>query len=458
MKVRIPGGVFLAAVVIASAGWLAHYSTGEIARDADKVMQDEVARGAFSGVALISRGGSVLFERAYGLADAEWNVPNTTSTKFRIGSITKSFTAVLVMQLEQQGLLKLENSVCAYLEECPPGWDAITLHHLLSHTSGIYNFTQDEEVFTSLRAVPQTHEQVLARFLHKPLEFEAGSKGEYSNSNYYLLGLVIEKAAVAPYETVLRRQILDPLGMRDTGVTRRETLLDGRARGYRRNARGVFENDPDMHETWAFSAGALYSTAEDLAKFSEALGTDRLLPREARERMWRVVKEGYGYGWQSSMVAELTSDRRVVEHGGRVPGFGARLRRFVDEDVTIVVLANRLDADPSRAAMGLSAIAFGEPYESVFDRAAIRLSPAALRRYVGDYDLDGRTLTVFERDGNLFARYEGAPDVALLAESETVLFIPGVKGSVEAIQNRRGEITGLSATLGGTIIVVRKVR
>jgi D-alanyl-D-alanine carboxypeptidase len=458
MRLRVPAGTFLGAVVLASAAWLTHYSAGELAREADKVMRDEVERGSFSGVALISRGGRVLFEKAYGLADAEWNIPNTASTKFRIGSITKSFTAVLVMQLEQAGRLSLEDPVCRYIDECPPGWAVITLHHLLSHTSGIYNFTQEEEVVGPLRSVPQARAQVLARFMRKPLAFEPGSKWEYSNSNYHLLGIVIEKAAGAPYESVLRRQILDPLGMRDTGVISHETLVSGRARGYRRNAEGKLENDPEMHASWSFSAGALYSTARDLAKFSDALGGDRLLPRAARERMWHAVKDGYGYGWQSPDVSALTLNRRMVEHGGRTPGFVAWLRRFVDEDITVVVLANRLDANPPRATEGLSAVVFGEPYQSAFDRMAIRLSPEALRRYVGDYELDGRVLTVFERDGDLFLRGEGLPEVPLLAESESVLFIRGVKGSVEPIENRRGEVTGLSATLGGSSTTVRKVR
>jgi len=154
----------------------------------------------------------------------------------------------------------------------------------------------------------------------------------------------------------------------------------------------------------------------------------------------------------------LTSKRRVVEHGGRVPGFGARLRRFVDEDVTVVVLANRLDAEPGRAAAGLGAVAFGEPHESVFDRKAIRLSAQARGRFLGDYELNGQVYTLFERDGNLFVRGEGTQEIPLPAESETVLFIQGVSGSVEAVEDRSGKITALHASFGRTLMVARKVR
>ena len=288
-----------------------------------------------------------------------------------------------------------------------------------------------------LRGVPQTREQVFAYFLHKPLSFDPGSGWEYSNSNYSLLGHVIEKATGSPYETVLRRQILDPLGMRDTGVTSQEAVTPGRAKGYRRNDEGVLENDPDTHSSGSLSSGALYSTVEDLARFSNALGSDRLLPAAARERMWRAVKEGYAYGWQAPAVSALTLDRRLVEHGGRVPGFLSWFRRYVDDDVTIVVLANRTDADPSRATAGLAAVAFGEPYEPVFDRKAIQLSPEALRRYVGNYELNGQVVTLFERDGTLFARGVGLSEIPVLAESETVLFIPGVRGSVLTMTSAR---------------------
>ncbi len=218
-RLRIPAGAFLGAAVVACCAWLLFYSRATVTRAAEKAMQDEVERGNFSGAVLVSRAGRIVFERAYGFADANRKVPNTTQTRFLLGSITKSFTAVLVMQLEQEKRISLSDSICQYLQECPPGWRVITLHHLLSHTSGIFNVTESPE-FESLKSIAQTRGQMLARMLHQPLAFAAGQKFQYSNSNYYLLGVVIEDVTGDSFEQVLQQRILDPLGMRDTGMSR----------------------------------------------------------------------------------------------------------------------------------------------------------------------------------------------------------------------------------------------
>jgi CubicO group peptidase (beta-lactamase class C family) len=180
VRARISGTAFLGAAIVGCSGWMVYYSGGAVARAADEVMRDEVARGDFSGTVLVSRDGQSIFEKSYGLADAERRIPNTSATKFQIGSITKSLTAVLVLQLEQERRLSLSDAICNYLEECPSGWAPIQLHHLLAHTSGIYNFTNDRAP-EALLPTPQTHEQILARFLHAPLEFRAGEKFSYSN-------------------------------------------------------------------------------------------------------------------------------------------------------------------------------------------------------------------------------------------------------------------------------------
>lgn len=455
MNRRLSGVLFLAGTLSACSGWLVYYSGKSVVRAADKVMQDEVARGNFSGAVLMSRDGRVIFEKAYGAAYAERNVANTKDTRFWIGSITKPFTAVLTLQLEQQGKLRLTDAVCGYLSACPAGWEAIELRHLLSHASGIFDFTSAPDA-ADMHGLPQAQEQVIARFLHQPLAFAPGENFSYSNSNYLLLGLAIEKAAGASYDVVLRRQILEPLGMLDTGVA----VVDdpALAHGYVRNRDGRVTNVLPIHQSWLVASGSLYSTVEDLARFSDALATGKLLPLAAVERMWATSTGSYGYGWSTPAISADTFDRRLIEHGGRVPGFHNMLRRFVDDGLTIVVLSNRMDANPQRVANGLSAAAFAIPHVSVFDRISIQLTAEERRRFLGDYEYRGRIYTIAERDGQLVARSGDLPEMEIGAESASVLFLPGSESTIIALENSSGEVLGLSFRVNGATHVAMRVR
>ncbi len=458
MKLRISGGTFLAGAVLACIAWLPYYASGSLAREADKVMQREVARGRFSGAVLVSREGRVLFEKAYGLASVERNVSNTVHTKFQIASITKTFTAILMMQLEGQGRLALHDPICRYIEECPPGWGGITLHHLLSHTSGIFNVTRVPEL-EAQRATPQTRRQMMSRFLTKPLAFAPGEQFEYSNSNYYLLGLVIEKVTGQPYEVVLRERILKPLEMHDTGIEHRGAAPPLHASGYRPDRTGRLKYDPAMDESWSFSAGAMYSTVEDMEKFSDALQSEALLPRAALERMWQPVRDVYGYGWQTPQRSRFTFNRRVVEHGGAAPGFLARFWHAVDEKLTVIVLANNMATSPPRVAQSLAALVLNEPFVPSYMREAVQLAPEVLRRYVGEYQLGTDVWKLYTRDGRLFARRDVTePEIELLAESESAFFLRDVEGDAVAMENGKGAVTGFMVNLGEQSRMMRKLR
>jgi CubicO group peptidase (beta-lactamase class C family) len=454
-RVRIRAGVFLGAVVVSCCAWLLFYSHAAVARAAAHVMDEEVERGNFSGAVLVSRGGRILFERAYGDADTGREIPNTTQTRFLIGSITKSFTAVLVMQFEQQRRLSLADPVCNYLETCPAGWQPIRLQHLLSHSSGIFNITNAPE-FESLRGVGQTREQLLARMREHPLAFGAGERFAYSNSNYYLLGVVLEKISGDSYEHLLKRQVLDPLSMRDTGMARTADRT-GQALGYHRDPAGDYRENPPMHESWSFSAGGMYSTLHDLRTFSDALADGRLLSRASLERMWHPVTGDYGYGFVASAVSQWTFDRRMVEHGGRMPGFVSMFQRYQDDGVTIIVLANRDDAMPPRVARGLGAAAFGVPYRSVFARRVVQVSTAVLERFAGVYEFEGTKFFLKIRNGGMVVNVEGGPEVPVSFESESAFFVEGMEGTVVALEDSKGAVTGLSVPIRGSMKVAHRV-
>jgi CubicO group peptidase (beta-lactamase class C family) len=460
---RVPGGAFLAAVIAVSIGWLVFYSHGALARDADKVMAGQISRGNFSGAVLISQAGQVLFAHAYGMADVENNTRNTLHTRFRIGSITKTFTAILVMQLEGEKRVALSDSVCAYIEECPPGWSAITLHHLLSHTSGIYNLTRTapgEQPVEQLLAAPVSQSAIYARFIHQPLAFAPGTKFDYSNSNYWLLTRVIEKVTGKSYEQVLRQRILDPADMRESGVSHDWSTTPDAAVGYSLSRQGKFQRASPVNGDWSAGDGGIYSTVLDLEKFSNALDSGVLIPRATLERMRRPVTADYGYGWSTPKISAATLNRRQVGHGGAVPGFVSQFQRFEAEQLTVIVLSNDQRADPPQVAQGLASVVFKEPFRPSYEREAVEVPQIVLQRYVGDYDLEGVTWSLLLRGGHLFARTKdgSTPDLEVFALSQDTFFLRGSDVDFTIRQNGRGEVEGLSLNAPDATRFAKKLR
>ncbi|HEY6454367.1 MAG TPA: serine hydrolase domain-containing protein [Steroidobacteraceae bacterium] len=324
-------------------------------------MLTEVAQHHFSGAVLVARAGHILLDKGYGLANVEWSVPNSPNTKFRIGSLTKQFTATAIMQLRDAGRLQLQDSICKYLQPCAKTWQPVTLHHLLSHTSGIPDYGPASDPKNHAMP-PWTASQIAQAFRDKPLEFPPGSQWKYSDWGYCLLGLVIEKVTGKSYEAVLREQIFAPLGMNDSGYDHSEITLKNRAAGYRwqegrlRNAKYI-----DMDRPYA--AGGLYSTLEDLYKWDQALYSGVILSQKSLGLMWTEVLAHYGYGWivVGPLPASKTPPWAVPEHlqivhPGSIKGFTSEILRFPNERTTVIVLANLEDAHTVGSALGAVAL------------------------------------------------------------------------------------------------------
>ena len=235
----------------------------------DQVVQSYVNNQSFMGSVLVARGSQVLLNKGYGSADLEWNIPNSPTTKFRLGSITKQFTAASILLLEQRGKLNINDPVKKYLPDAPAAWDKITVFHLLTHTSGIPSFTSFPD-YAKLEPFPTTAEQLVARFKDKPLDFAPGEKWSYSNSGYVLLGYLMEKITGASYEKFVSENIFVPLGMKDSGYDSNSAVIAHRASGYVHGTNG-FENAGFIHMSVPHAAGALYSTTEDLLKWEQGL-------------------------------------------------------------------------------------------------------------------------------------------------------------------------------------------
>jgi CubicO group peptidase (beta-lactamase class C family) len=444
MRMSILAPAFLLLALIMCALFLWRRSSGQIGREADAYLRMQVHNSHFSGAVLVARNNRVLFEQAYGYANIEWRIPNTLDTKFRLASLTKQFTAVTIMQLQRDGKLRVEDSICQYLSPCPENWAPVTIHHLLSHTSGIHNFTDDAS-FTTDNKLKLSHDQIVARFRERPLQFTPGEKFSYSNSNYFLLGMIIEKVTGQSYGDVLSRRLFRPLGMRDTDVDQTQSIVAHRANGYRLGVNGELLNADYEDLSWSFGASGVYSTLDDLRKWNEALDTDTVLPQPILRRMWTAVKEDYGYGWFAPAISASTLNRRVVYHSGLEGGFVSCMSRFPQEQLLVIVLANDVMVKHACSlSTALAAIALGEPRSRWAEPVVVQLDPRVLQRYVGRYRISEDMTVLVTADGaRTFGAATGLPKLEMFAESEKEFRVREFDATVEFVTDPAGRATKL---------------
>ena len=309
----------------------------------------------FSGAILVAHQGRILVKRAYGSANVEWSVPNTPQTKFEIGSLTKQFTATAILHLVESGKLRLDAPVSTYIPDLPNTWSRITIHQLLTHTSGIPNTEKLSDYAQGLHHV-YSPEELIGLVRERALAYEPGAKWKYSNTDYYLLGYLIERLSTESYATYLQHDLFGPLGMADTGYNSYSTVLPRRANGYAREG-GQLQNAERPDPSIPYSAGAVYSTVEDLFKWDEALYAETIIKRASQEKMFSPYKggsEGYGYGWF------LTSKdgRKKQYHEGSTFGFGSFIARYPSDHLLVVVLSNQEGTDVKSIADTLGRLAF----------------------------------------------------------------------------------------------------
>jgi CubicO group peptidase (beta-lactamase class C family) len=333
-------------------------SATAVAAELEAYIDAAVRHDAFAGSILVARDGVPLLSKGYGKASIELQVPNRPETVFRIASLTKQFTAMAIMQLQEQGRLQVGDPVCKYLDDCPAAWHQITLRHLLTHTSGIPNASSLPDWDEDLGRKHYRRRDFVRLFRDLPLEFAPGAKFKYSNSGYFLLGLVIERASGKSYGDFLHDNIFAPLAMTHTLFDDNRNVVPGRATGY--YSRGTqFISAPVIDPTTTFAAGGITSTTADLLRWDQALYTDKLVSRRALDEMFTANQGGYGYGWQ---VGEKFG-RRKLDHSGSYDGFSAYLLRFPDDRVTVIVLSNSDRASAGRTGSNLAAILFGAEYK-----------------------------------------------------------------------------------------------
>lgn len=411
----------------------------------DRAISPLLKTGQPGGVVLVARNGRVIYKKAFGMADMELGVPMREEMVFNVGSLTKQFTAVAVLQLVERGRLSLQDEVTKYLSDYTAGGRKITVENLLTHTAGIP--ASAREAMARLQGEKRfvTLDEIIATFTDRPLDFAPGTKWGYSNNGYMLLGKVIEKASGVTYPEYLEKNLFGPAGMTATHFGDDYKIVRNRAASYvYSRAESQFLNAANDKVETAYSAGAIQSTAGDLFKWNQALLANKLITKESLEKARAEYKlpdgQGthYGYGWFIGSI----QGSPIVEHGGNMGGFMSHAIYLPREDVYVAVLYNFRAPDrlPEFLAGDLAALAIGRPYEI----REITLDEHLLKSYAGVYEEGGveRLLTV--EGGKLYYQRVGANRMLMRPYAKDKFFLDNTAVVGEFKRDAGGNIVGLS--------------
>lgn len=416
-------------------------------------LQADVDTGRFLGTLLVARGDEILFERGYGMADVELGVPNTPQTRHKVGSLTKQFTAALILKQQEEGRLSVEDTLATYLPDFPRG-EVITVHQLLNHTAGVFNYTSGSGL-PQLARQELTLDELIATFADRPLVFGPGTNFNYSNSGYILLTKIIEITSGMSYGDYMKT-LLEPLNVASLEPYSLRELTPDRASGFAL-AQGRLENALFIEPSIPAGAGNMIATANDLYRWNRALMTGALLSEASRDAMFSggVAVDpmnpslSYTYGW----FVEERFGRAVIVHGGGIFGFSAMNSFYPEDDLIVIVLANIEVAPSGQIAQDLAAIILGEAYELPALRTAIELGSEVLERYVSVYELmPDVTITVSLDKVRLYVQLTGQPQLELVPESEAEFFLQEVDAQVHFGVDETGNATGLVLYQGGQAI------
>jgi CubicO group peptidase (beta-lactamase class C family) len=321
----------------------------QLGQTIDTYLNDIVNAGWFQGAVLVAHNGKVIISKGYGLADAAHGTPNSAQTRFRLASVTKQFTAAAIMILQARGQLNVQDTICAHLPDCPDAWRDVTIQQLLTHTSGLPNYT-DFMTYEPSQMQPATPDQLIARFRNEPLLYPPGTTYSYENSDYVLLGRIIEQITGQPYADFMRDTIFAPLQMHDSGIATGLGNDPGYAVGYSSPGAPA----PPLDPSTLFAAGSIYSTVEDLYRWDQALYTDALLPAALRSQMFTPFLRDYAFGWK----VDRPGDRLRISHPGLIDGFATYIARYPDDHVTVIVLSNLDSSDAAGIGDYLASLVF----------------------------------------------------------------------------------------------------
>lgn len=423
----------------------------------------EVTTQQRSAVAvLVARDGKIILEEGFGLADVEAQQPATAETKFRIGSISKQFTAAAILRLAEQGQLSLSDPLARHF----PEWNhrpGVTLRHLLTHTSGLHSYTEKPEFFTRVTR-PIEPADLIAWFKDDKPDFAPGEGFHYCNSAYFLLGQIVAQVSGMPLGNYLRETFLAPLGMNHTGIYVNASPPANAARGYS-FAADKLEPALDWDMSWAGGAGALYSTVGDLFRWNEALFGGKVLNQQSFQAATTPVSlppntDGmkYGYGLLLYDIGRLPA----VGHGGGLNGWASDLIRVPEQQVTVVVLTNALPPPPGLAAQAISR-ALTAKFLAVEIAAQAppaeeqNVDPKTFADYVGRYDYQAAVMTISVEGDTLQAQLSGQPKFQIFPKAKDEFFWKVVDAQIAFVRDEQGKVTAARHTQGGNTFTAKKL-
>ena len=407
----------------------------------------------FNGSVLVARQGTVIYQGGTGLQNAASRTPNTADGIFQIGSVTKQFTAAIIMQLQQEGRLSVHDRLDKYLPGIPNG-KKITIENLLTHTSGLHNYTDDTSFMKGDLQKPYNVAALTTRFSSYAPDFEPGTNWAYSNTGYYLLGRVIEKVTGQPYEKVVRARIFTPLGMSHSGFDFTHLADANKTQAYFQLTENGSVPAFIVDSTIAYSAGAIYSTVGDLYKWERSIYTNKILSPASWATVFTPYRHNYGYGWD----IDTLYGRTAISHGGAIPGYQSYILRIPSDELAVIVIDN--SSKPQDAlAHSLAALVLGQPYVVPGAATETTVPEAILKQYVGVYELAPTfSITITLEGGGLKAQATGQQAFDLYPEKENLFFLKVVPAKVEFTKDNNGAVNGLILYQNGQQPRAKKIK
>lgn len=415
-------------------------NTDPLTKEFDKLLSEQYKSNKTGATALISRNGQIIYKKAFGLANLEYNIPMQVDNVFRIGSITKQMTAVAILQLMEQGKVSLQDDITKFFPDYPTHGYKITVEQLLTHTSGIKSYTEMED-FDKKMSIEMKPLELIQYFKNQPMDFAPGTKWSYNNSAYFILGYIIEKISGKTYPQYIEEQFFKPLGMSNSLYGSDTKIILNRAGGYDEDSTGII-NAPYLSMSLPYAAGSVQSTVEDLFKWHQAVHSYKLIKKETLEKAFTKFKlqdgkeTNYGYGW----FLETLQENPTIEHTGGINGFLTQSIYLPKQDVFVAVFSNCTCNPPATIGAKLAALAIGKPY----GYTEIKLPTGTLKEYIGVFENeqgDQRLVTI--SDNQLYFQRKGDSKLKIKAFAKDQFFFDNVLNTINYSRNAGGEIEKL---------------
>lgn len=376
----------------------------------DKILSNQFKSNEPGVSALVAKNGKVIYRKAFGKANLELNVDMTSENVFEVGSITKQFTSVAILMLLEEGKLNLEDDITKFIPDYPTKGKKITVHHLLTHTSGIKSYTS-MSTFGKVMTIDQSPLKFINFFKNEPMDFNPGEKYKYNNSGYFILGYIIEKVSGVSYPKFIKERIFDKINMNSSYYGSHTKLIKNRASGYQK--RGDFLNTQYISLTLPFAAGSIMSTVDDMLKWQTAITNNVFVKETTIDKAFtnytlnKGDKINYGYGWSLNEINNIPT----IEHGGAIPGYKSMGVFVPSKNVYVILFSNCGCNSPTNTALEIAALAIDKP--NLSKESAIKLSKEQLKKWVGTYQFDNDVLRFITlKEGQLYSQREGSEQVS----------------------------------------------